>query len=158
LESVLKAAALGGDPHYFYLFYDRLQRKRFPINNAILKSLTDKWKTGSLNRDPRMSGVKLSANDFSNTMAIVLRVHNYRLAIELIRECRDTHNIQPDAYMYETFLEACIRAGHLREKARFVARRFLLIFGFAWALDWSLMYRPSGLLLQHLEEEVPSVS
>lgn len=121
MECILKAAALGGDPHYFYLFYLRLQHKRFPINNDILKSLMDKWKTGVLNGDPRMSTVKLAANDFSHTIALALRVHNYRLAIDLMRECRDTHNVQPDAFMYETFLEGCIRSGYLREQARYVS-------------------------------------
>src|SRR5690606_7002875 len=62
--------------------------------------------------------------DFAKTMEIILRVRNYKVAIQLINECRDIYNMQPDAMMYETFLDACMRDGFLREKAKVWKKRF----------------------------------
>lgn len=57
-------------------------------------------------------------------MELNLRVRNYKVAIDLINDCRDIFNIQPDAMMYETLLAACLRDGFLSEKARAWKKRF----------------------------------
>lgn len=93
------------------------------MSKKQLQHFSDVWGTYPVLSEYCKS-IHVNAYDFSKTIDLILRVRNYRLAIDLIYECRDVYNIQPDAMMYETFLEGCIRDGFLREKARAWKRRF----------------------------------
>lgn len=82
------------------------------------------WKTAASTKDPHLSRMKPKCNDFSFCIESALRVHNYRLVFDLLRECRDVYDIQPDAFMYETVLRGLIRDDFLRAEAREWKKRF----------------------------------
>lgn len=124
LEDVLKSAAIAGDPTTFSRFFSRLQHKGTPVAKDHLKALMLMWKTSGNTNDQYVARMRPNINDFTCCIEYALRAHNYRLAIDLVRECRDQYDIQPDAFMYETVLFALIRDNILRTEAYGWRKRF----------------------------------
>jgi pentatricopeptide repeat protein len=117
LEDIVKSAAIAGDPTTFARFMSRLTHKGHQVKKDHLRSLMLLWKTAGQTNDPYVARMKPNINDFTVAVEYALRVHNYKLAFELVRECRDQYDIQPDAFMYETVLSTLIRDNILRTES-----------------------------------------
>lgn len=123
LKSVLKAAALAGEPKTFHRFLSRLVHKGVKIDRVTLKALIDPWGRFQLSTE-HLKKMHLTTGDFAYMLSYALRVHNYRRAYDLIHDCRDNLGIQPDARMYEVVLASMISDGFCREEARALKKRF----------------------------------
>lgn len=124
LEDVLKSAAVAGDPGTFARYFSRLAHKGTPVEKEHLRALLFLWRTASQTSDPYLTRMKPASSDFRCMVEYALRAHNYKLAFELIKMCRDQFDIQPDAPVYETVLFAMIRDNILPARANEWRRRF----------------------------------
>lgn len=123
IRSVVKAAALAGDAKLFQRFSSRLAHKGVTLDREIVKGHIDVFGRHQANAE-LLKKKNPTTGDYASVIGLALRVRNYRKAYDLINDGRERLGLQPDARMYETVLEAMVRDGYQRERARALKKRF----------------------------------
>eukprot|EP01129_Flabellula_baltica_P012733 TRINITY_DN578_c0_g3_i1.p1 TRINITY_DN578_c0_g3~~TRINITY_DN578_c0_g3_i1.p1 ORF type:complete len:541 (-),score=124.94 TRINITY_DN578_c0_g3_i1:19-1641(-) len=106
--SMLLASSLCADPKRMSQFYQRLVRKGMQPENFLLKVLIKNW---GRNKDVnwlKSEESNLSVDDYCWTVGYALRVHNYKVAYEMVNEIANLSQ-PPSAQLYEIFYSAICR-------------------------------------------------